>query len=57
MPLFKATVESILLYGSDSRSLTKSLEKKLDGTYTRMLRKEQNIPWKDNVTNSLILYG
>ena len=27
-------VESILLYGSDSWSLTKSLEKKLDGTYT-----------------------
>ena len=34
MLLFKVTVESILLYGSDSWSLTKSLEKKLDGTYT-----------------------
>ena len=52
MPLFKATVESMLLYGSDSRSLTKSLEKKLDSTYTLMLSKVHNIPWKDNVTNS-----
>ena len=56
MPLFKATVESMLLYGSDSRSLTKSLEKKLDSTYTLMLSKVHNIPCKDNVTNSF-LYG
>ena len=33
MRLFKGTVECILLHGSDSWSLTKSLEKKLDGTY------------------------
>ena len=56
MPLFKATVESMLLYGCDSRSLTKSLEKKLDSTYTLMLNKVHNIHWKDNVTNSF-LYG
>ena len=49
MPLFKATVESMLLYGCDSRSLTKSLEKKLDSTYTLMLNKVHNIHWKDNV--------
>ena len=35
MRLFKGKVECILLHGSDSWSLTKSLEKKLDGTYTR----------------------
>ena len=54
--LFKATVKSILLYGSNSWSLTKSLEKRLDGTYTGILRKVQNISWKDKVTNNF-LYG
>ncbi len=36
--LFKATVEPILLYGSSTWSLTETEEKRLDGTYTRMLR-------------------
>ena len=33
-----ATVESILLYGSDCWSLTQALQKSLDGCFTRMLR-------------------
>lgn len=56
MRLFKVTVESILLYRSDSWSLTKSLEKKFNGTYTHMPRKVQNISWKDKVINNF-LYG
>ena len=32
--------------------MTKSLEKKLDGTYTLKLRKVHNISWKGKVTNS-----
>ena len=35
---FQAAVVSILLYGSTTWMLTKQLEKKLDGNYTRMLR-------------------
>ena len=35
---FRAVVESVLLYGSEAWTLTKKHEKKLDGTYTRMLR-------------------
>ena len=35
---FQATVVSILLYGYTTWTLTKRLEKKLDGNYTRMLR-------------------
>ena len=35
---FQATVLSILLYGCTTWTLTKRLEKKLDGNYTRMLR-------------------
>ena len=34
----QAAVVSILLYGCTTRTLTKWLEKKLDGNYTRMLR-------------------
>lgn len=32
---FRATVESVLLYGAESWTLTKSMERHLDGTYTR----------------------
>ena len=35
---FRAAVVSILLYGCTTWTLTKRLEKKLDGNYTRMLR-------------------
>ena len=35
---FQAAVTSILLYGCTTWTLTKQLEKKLDGNYTRMLR-------------------
>ena len=34
---FQAAVESILLYGCTTWTLTKRMEKKLDGNYTRML--------------------
>ena len=35
---FQAAVVSILLYGCTTWTLTKRLEKKLDGNYTRILR-------------------
>ena len=54
--LFRATTESILLYGCGTWSLTKQEEKSLDGTYTRMLRMVLNISWNEHVTNST-LYG
>ena len=41
--LFRATSETILLYGSATWTLTKADEKKLDGIYTRMLRTALNI--------------
>ena len=37
---FQAAVVSILLYGCTTWTLTKRLEKKLDGNYTRMLEKK-----------------
>ena len=40
---FRAIVESAHMYGSNAWTLTKRLESKLDGTYTRMLRAALNI--------------
>ena len=39
---------SILLYGCTTRTLTKRLEKKLDGNYTRMLRAILNKSWRQH---------
>ena len=38
LQLFRATTETILLYGSSAWTLTKEEEKVLNGTYMRMLR-------------------
>ena len=54
--LFTATVESVLLYGCSTWTLTKAMEKSLDGTYTRMLRMALNVSWKEHKTN-IDLYG
>ena len=42
---FQVAVVSILLYGCTTWTLTKRLEKKLDGNYTRMLRAILNKSW------------
>ena len=49
--LFIATVESVLLYGCETWTLTRILEKQLDGCYTRMLRMALNISWKQKLAN------
>ena len=43
---FQAGIVSILLYGCTTWTLTKQLEKKLDGNYTRMLRAILNKSWR-----------
>ena len=43
---FQAAVSSILLYRCTTWTLTKRLEKKLDGNYTRMLRAILNKCWR-----------
>ena len=43
---FQAAVVSMLLYGCTTWTLTKRLEKKLDGNYTRMLRAILNKSWQ-----------
>ena len=53
---FQAAVTSILLYGCTTWTLTKRLEKKLDGNYTRMLRAVLNKSWRQHPTRHQ-LYG
>ena len=53
---FQAAVVSILLYGCTTWTLTKRLEKKLDGNYTRMLRAILNKTWWQHLTMHQ-LYG
>ena len=53
---FQAEVVSILLYGCTTWTLTKRLEKKLDGNYSRMLRAILNKSWRQHPTRHQ-LYG
>ena len=53
---FQAVVVSILLYGCTTWTLTKRLEKKLDGNYTKMLRAILNKSWQQHPTKHQ-LYG
>ena len=54
--LFRATIESILLYNATTWTMTQTLDKKLDGAYTKLLRYALNISWRDHVKN-VDLYG
>ena len=47
---FQEAVVSILLFGCTTRTLTKRLEKKLDGNYTRMLQEILNKSWWQHPT-------
>ena len=53
---FQAAVTSILPYGCTTWTLTKRLEKKLDGNYTRILRAILNKSWRQHPTRHQ-LYG
>ena len=53
---FQAAVVSILMYGCTTWTLTKRLEKKLDGNYTRMLRVILSRSWQQHPTRCQ-LYG
>ena len=52
----RAAVESVLVYGAISWTLTAKLEGEIDGAYTRMLREALNKSWREHLTNKE-LYG
>ena len=53
---FQAAVMSVLLYGCTTWTLTKQMEKKLDGNYTRILQAILNKSWRQHPTKQQ-LYG
>ena len=53
---FQAAVVSILRYGCTTWTLTKRLEKEIDGNYTRMMRAILNMSWRQHPTRHQ-LYG
>ena len=53
---FQAAVVSILLYGCTTWTLTKWMEKKLVGNYTKILRAILNMSWRQHLTKQH-LYG
>ena len=56
LSFFQAVVVSILLYGCITWTLTKRLEKKIDGNYTRMLHAILNKSWRQHPSKHQ-LYG
>ena len=53
---FRSTVENVLLYGAETWTMTKTMNRKIDATYTRLLRHALNVNWRQYVTNES-LYG
>ena len=56
MQFFQAAVVHILLYGCTTWTLTKRMEKKIDGNYTRILQVLVNKYWRQHATKQR-LYG
>ena len=54
--LFKTLIVPILLYGCETWTLSKRMEKRLDGVYTRLLMRVKNLSWKHHPTTQVI-YG
>ena len=54
--IFRAAIEPILLYGSETWTLSAKQHQRLDGCYTRLLRRVLNHSWKKHPTLAT-LYG
>ena len=55
--IFRATIETILLYGSETWTITKTFENKIDGRYTKLIRMILNISWRYNIHNKILYIG
>ena len=54
--IFKTLIEPILLYGSETWTLSSKQQDRLDGNYTRLLMRVKNLSWKCHPTKEQI-YG
>ena len=48
---FRACIESVQLYGSETWTITAKMKQRIDGCYTRLLRRALNISWRSHTTN------
>ena len=48
--IFRVTIEPILLYGSETWTLSAKQQRRLDGCYARLLRRVQNLSWRCHPT-------
>ena len=55
--VFRATVETVLLYESTALILTPSLDKKLDRQFTNMLRVVKNVTWRQRILKEVLYAG
>ena len=53
----KATIDPILLYGSECWTIDSTMRKQIEYCYTRLLRIATQISWKDKVTNTQLYRG
>lgn len=54
---FQTLVQPILLYGSETWTMTKVMEKSLDGHYTNLLKRVQNLNWRNHPNLAEIYNG
>ena len=54
---FQSLIQPILLYGSETWTLNSQQQKRLDGTFTNLLRRVQNLSWKQHATIHQIYNG
>ena len=55
--IFRATIKTIYTYGAETWTTTKTMTKRIDGCYTRLLRMALNIYWKDKINNITLYNG
>ena len=54
LAFFHTTVSSVLLYGPSAWTLTKKLETKLNGCYTKTLRVVNYVKWQQRISNNVL---
>ena len=54
---FRTLIEPVLLYGSETWTLTARIERRFDGCYTNLLRRVKNISWREHATLERIYGG
>ena len=57
LDFFRTTVETALLCGSTARTFTQSIDKKLDGACSKMLRMVKIVAWWQSIKNEVLYAG